>query len=170
MRRIDCLSLAAFVLLAASGFGFSATAATPADDDFVMKAANGGKMEVELGRLAAKKARNGAVKSFGRRMVVDHTKAGNKLKILASRKHITLPSDLDAEGHEAMQRLSALSGSEFDRAYMEMMVNDHDKDVAEFETESKSSSDADVKAFAARTLPTLRIHLRLARAAAQKVK
>jgi putative membrane protein len=169
MRQLHLITLAAGLLLVTGGLENRVSAA-PADDDFVMKAAKGGKMEVELGRLAAKKGRNAAVKNFGRRMVTDHTRAGNKLKMLAAKKHITLPADMDTEGQKAMQRLSALSGSEFDRAYMEMMVNDHEKDIAEFEMESAGGTDADIKGFATKTLPTLKTHLQLARAAAARVK
>jgi putative membrane protein len=159
----------ACILLLICGVAFGTTAFA-ADDEFVTKAATGGKMEVELGRLAAKKGRSAAVKSFGRRMVTDHTAAGNKLKRLAAKKHITVPTEMDAEGQEAMQRLSALSGKAFDRAYMEMMVTDHEKDIAEFEMESTGGTDADIKVFARTTLPTLKTHLRLARAAAAKVQ
>jgi putative membrane protein len=169
MRQLHLITLAACLLLVTGAWANRVTAA-PADDDFVMKAANGGKMEVELGRLAIRKGRSIAVKSFGHRMVVDHTAAGNKLKMLAAKKHITLPAAMDAEGHAAMQSLSALSGSAFDRAYMEMMVSDHEKDIAEFEMESTGGTDADIKAFATKTLPTLKTHLRLAQATAAKLK
>jgi putative membrane protein len=169
MRQVHLITLAACLLLVTGGWANRVTAA-PADDDFVMKAAKGGKMEVELGRLAAKKGRNAAVKNFGRRMVTDHTRAGNKLKMLAAKKHITLPAEMDAEGQETMKSLSALSGSAFDRAYMDMMVSDHEKDIAEFEMESTGGTDADIKGFATKTLPTLKTHLRLARASAARVK
>lgn len=134
MRQLYLITLAACLLLITGGLATRATAA-PVDDDFVMKAARGGEMEVELGRLAIRKGRSMAVKSFGHRMVTDHTAAGNKLKMIAAKKHITLPADMDTEGQEAMQRLSALSGSAFDRAYVEMMVTDHEKAIADFEME-----------------------------------
>lgn len=170
MRKFSFVILASFLGIAIGSFSHNAVIGAPADDDFAAKAANAGKMEVELGRVANKKSRNAAVKTFARRMVTDHTRAGNKLKMLGLKKHMTLPPKMDAEGHEAMQRLSGLQGMEFDRAYMEMMVTDHEKAVAEFETESQSGADADLKAFAATTLPTLKLHLQLARDTAAKVK
>jgi putative membrane protein len=103
-------------------------------------------------------------------MVTDHTAAGNKLKLLAAKKNILLPSQMDAQGREAVQRLSALSGKEFDRAYMETMVSDHEKAVSDFQTEANTGADAEVKAFAAKTLPTLKQHLRLARTTTAKLK
>jgi putative membrane protein len=134
------------------------------DEDFAMKAAAAGKKEVELGRLASRRGRSAAVKSFGRRMVTDHTMAGNRLKALAARKGITLPRELDADGRAAMDQLSSLRGREFDRAYMEMMVSDHEKALADFETESRSGADRGLRNFARQALPTLRMHLRMARA------
>ena len=135
-----------------------------------MKAAKGGQMEVALGRLAASKGSNAAVRSFGRRMVTDHTKAGNKLKAIAMKKRLTLPTEMDADQKAEMDQLSKLSGAEFDRAYMNLMVSDHEKDVSEFETEANSGADPQLKAFAATTLPTLKTHLRLAKQTAAKVK
>lgn len=111
-----------------------------ADEEFARKAAADGKMEVELGRMAARKGRNPAVRNFGRRMVTDHTRSGNKLKVIARKKGITLPAVLDPMHNEGMTRLAGLSGADFDRAYMEMMVSDHEKAVAEFEAEASSGS------------------------------
>lgn len=142
----------------------------PADDEFVTNAAKGGKMEVDLGRLALKRAGSRAVKQFGQRMITDHTRSGNELKRLAMRKKIALPMAMDPEGQTEMDRLSKLRGAEFDRAYMELMVSDHEKDVGEFQTEADSGTDSAIKAFAARTLPTLKTHLSLARSTAAKVK
>jgi putative membrane protein len=133
-----------------------------ADQHFVMEAAKGGLAEVELGRLAADKASSDDVKKFGQRMVDDHGKANDELKSLAETKNITLPTALDSKDKEKMDRLSKLSGDAFDRAYMQEMVKDHKKDVNEFRTESKSGKDPDIKSWAAKTLPTLEEHLKMA--------
>jgi putative membrane protein len=164
------LSLAMFLFAAAAIDGAGVVKPTPADEEFANEAAKGGKMEVELGRLATRRGRNVAVKRFGQRMVTDHTRAGNELKKLASAKGIILQDEMDAEGQAAMTRLSGLRGAAFDRAYMEMMVDDHEKDVAAFETEASAGADAEFKRFASKTLPTLKTHLRLAKQAAAKVK
>jgi putative membrane protein len=140
------------------------------DQKFAIKAAKGGTMEVELGRLATIKAHDAAVKSFGRRMITDHTESGNKLKELAKRKGMRLSAVMDAAQHAEMKRLSKLRGVQFDRAYMEMMVADHEKDVSEFEKQANSGNDRDFKAFAAEVLPTLKLHLELARETAAKLK
>jgi putative membrane protein len=139
------------------------------DQKFVMDAAKGGMAEVELGKLAQDKASNEQVKDFGKRMVDDHSKANDELKTLAKNKNITLPSDLDPKDKALKDRLSKLSGPAFDHAYMSAMLHDHKKDVSEFKKESTSGHDADVKAFASKTLPTLEEHLKLAQDAEKAV-
>jgi putative membrane protein len=132
------------------------------DETFVRKAAMGGMAEVDLGKLAAEKAGSDDVKKFGQRMADDHSKANDELKTLAQNKHITLPTEPDPHAKAMHDKLATLSGAAFDRAYMQAMLADHKKDVSEFRVEAKSGKDADVKGWAAKTLPTLEEHLRLA--------
>ncbi len=141
-----------------------------ADSSFVKKAAMGGMAEVELGNLAQQKASNDAVKQFGSRMVQDHGKANDELKQIASSKGIDLPTALDSSHKKDVDRLGKLSGAQFDRAYMDHMVSDHKKDVSEFKKEASSGKDADVKAFASKTLPTLEEHLKMAQQTNDTVK
>jgi putative membrane protein len=103
-------------------------------------------------------------------MITDHTESGNKLKALAKRKGMRLSAALDAAQQAEMRKLSKLRGAAFDRAYMEMMVSDHEKDVSEFEKQADSGNDRDFKAFAVEVLPTLKLHLELARETAAKVR
>ncbi len=135
----------------------------PADKTFATKVAQDGMAEIELGKLAEQKGSHPQVKSFGERMQTDHAKANDELKTLASEKGVTLPASPNQQQEALKTKLDKLDGAAFDRAYADAMVQDHQKAVSEFEKESKSASDADVKAFAAKTLPTLREHLRLAR-------
>ena len=174
------------------------------DHKFVMKAAEGGQAEVQLGQLALTKASSAEVKQFAQRMVDDHSKGNTELAQLAQTKGIVLPasdmsvatnttdpdvarmntssttpsktaSDMNhnkmakSEEQKRADKLSKLSGADFDRAYMKDMVEDHVKDVAMFEKEAKNGKDADVKAFADKTLPTLREHLQMARDVNAKV-
>ncbi len=111
--------------------------------------------EVELGRLAAQKGHSPDVKRFGERMVTDHSKANDELKQLAVRKGITLPAEPTAQQKQEKERLSKLSGVQFDSEYMKLMVEDHDKDVKAFQDETHGAPDPDIKSFAAKTLPTL---------------
>jgi putative membrane protein len=139
------------------------TVLSAADKKFVREAAQGGLAEVELGKLATEKASNDEVKKFGQHMVDDHTKAGDELKEVASSEGIQIAQQLSAKDKLTKERLSKLSGEQFDKAYMADMVKDHTQDVADFERESRSGVNPDVKDFAAKTLPTLKDHLRQAR-------
>ncbi len=133
-----------------------------ADSRFVTNAAEGGLAEVQLGQLAKEKASNKSVQDFGAQMVKDHTEANNDLKSVASSKGVTVPDSLNAKDKALYDRLSKLSGSQFDRAYMNAMVKDHQEDVSEFRKVSRTAKDPDVKSFASKTLPTLEHHLQMA--------
>jgi len=135
---------------------------TSQDRDFLMDAAMGGMMEVELGRIAAQNGASEAVKQFGQRMVDDHSKANEELMTLATSKGITLPATLDEKHKEHLTKFSSMTGADFDRAYGKEMLSDHRKDVSEFEKQSTRGTDPDLKAFATKTLPTLREHLQMA--------
>ena len=141
-----------------------------ADKDFVMKAAIGGMSEVQMGQTAQQKGQSADVKTFGNRMVTDHSKANDELKQLATTKGLALPTDVDAAHKKTADEIAAKSGKAFDKAYMTDMVKDHEEDVKEFEKQSKSANDADIKNWAAKTLPTLQEHLRMAKDTAKKVK
>lgn len=140
------------------------------DSTFAMKAAQGGMAEVRLGQLATQNASNPDVKTFGQRMIDDHTKANDRLKAIAEQKGLTLPANIDAKDQATYDRLSKLRGAEFDRAYTSDMVKDHREDIAEFEKEANAGNDPDIKGFAAETLPTLREHLKLAEKADAEVR
>ena len=127
---------------------------------FLTHAAQGSEAEIELGKLAQDKAADAKVKEFGARMQADHGKSLAELRALIAKKAITVPGGLGP--HAALKnRLDKQQGANFDQAYMKAMVANHTKTIREFETASKSN-DADVKAFAAKALPTVREHLRLA--------
>jgi putative membrane protein len=138
-------------------------ALSKADRDFVTKAAQDGMAEVALGELGTRQASNNDVKQFAQRMVDEHSKANNELKELASKKGITIPSEIPGKHKSTHDRLAKLSGADFDREFMRAMVKDHDRAVALFEKQSRSGSDPELKAWAEKTLPTLREHQQLAR-------
>lgn len=142
---------------------------SPQDQKFLKDAAQGGMAEVMLGEMASKKATEDSVKQFGQMMVKDHTKANKQLKELATEKGFRLPADVGPEHKALAARLEKLSGSEFDRTYMKEMVEDHEKDVKEFQKEADSGRDADVKKWAGKTVPTLEMHLKMAKETALKV-
>jgi putative membrane protein len=136
----------------------AAKQASPEAEEFLKNASQDNRAEIALGQLAATKAANAGVKSYARMLVTDHTKANQEVSSIARTKSVTLPTDLSAEQKSTKDQLTDLSGANFDRQFVDAMVKDHQKAVAAFEQQT-TSSDAQVKAFAAKTLPTLRHHL-----------
>lgn len=133
------------------------------DRRFIENAAMGGMAEVELGRMAQQRAADAQVKSFAGTMVQDHGKANEELMSLAAAKGVKLQTQLDRSHQRESDRLAKRSGADFDRDYMDHMVDDHKKDVSDFEKAAKGARDPEVKAWAAKTLPTLQAHLTSAR-------
>ncbi|WP_073851290.1 DUF4142 domain-containing protein [Pontibacter flavimaris] len=127
--------------------------------EFMTKAASGGMMEVELGKLAQQQAMNQQVKDFGTMMVNDHSKANDELKALAAKKSLVLPDSMSQDHMDHVKELRDKKGADFDAAYMDLMVEDHEEDVEMFEEASNNLEDAEAKAFASKTLATLRTHL-----------
>ena len=154
----------------AQGAGAPARTLEASDQSFVAEAAQGGMAEVAMGKMAQQRATHAQVKTFGERMVRDHSKANEDLKQVASAKAVTLPTTPGTANQHHADALGKLSGAEFDRAYMKHMVDDHKKDVANFEKAAASAKDPDVKAFAVRTLPTLKAHRELAQTTYDAVK
>jgi len=150
--------------------GGGASTLADSEKDFIMKAAQGGMAEVSSGSLAAQQGTDAGVKAFGNRMVTDHGKANDELRQLATNKGLALPAETDADHKKKQDELAKKTGKDFDKAYMEDMVKDHEHDVAEFEKMSKDAKDPDLKAWVTKTLPTLQDHLKMARETAGKVK
>jgi putative membrane protein len=161
------------VMLALAGTRVSLTADGPLSEDdreFLIEAASGGQTEVQLGRLASERARHARVKEFGRRMVTDHGKANAALKQLAAQKQVKLPAKPADDDHQKiLAELSQQKGADFDHAYMQAMVEEHEDVVEEFRQAARDAQDADVKSFAAKALPTLEAHLRMAKEVASEV-
>lgn len=129
------------------------------DAKFATMAANGGMTEIELSKLAETKATNAQVKAFAAMMVKDHSAAGKELMAVAKAKNITLPATIDNDSQKAVSDLNAKTGADFDKAYVNAMVDDHKKTVSAFEDASKNLKDPDLKGFVDKTLPTIKMHL-----------
>ena len=126
---------------------------------FVTKAATTDMAEIELANLAMSNSQDASVKKFAAQMVKDHTATSAKLKAIAAKDNLTLPTSLDAEHAAVKTKLSALKGQDFDRAYGMEMAKGHDKAVALFESASQTPEvTGDLKQFATTTLPKLREH------------
>jgi putative membrane protein len=155
------------VSLLSTGLAASAQVNKPTMADsttviFVSKAIRGGRMEVAAGKLAVSKGQRADVKAFGARMVKDHSTANTKLMAVVRAKSIpyNVPTPMDNT------MLNQSKGADFDRHYVQMMVKDHEEDVAMFQKASVSLPDANVRAFAAQTLPILKEHLAMIRSIA----
>lgn len=127
--------------------------------EFAQEAATGGMMEVQLGQIAQKNGASAAVKDFGKMMVEDHTKLNDQLKDLASRKNVTLPTAVTNEQQNEIDKLSKETGKDFDKDYVSMMVDDHQKDIDKFKNARDKISDADFKELITKALPVLEKHL-----------
>jgi putative membrane protein len=137
-------------------------AVSQGDRKFINEAASGGMAEVKLGQLAQQKAGDKGVRNFGQRMIDDHQAADAKLKQVAAKIGVTLPTAIDTKDQATYDRLAKLNGAAFDRAYMQDMVADHRKDVAEFQSHSSTVQNPDLRNFVQQTTPTLQQHLAMA--------
>lgn len=146
---------------ASSTSASSATTNNP-DQQFINDAAKGNRAEIELGKMVVEKAKDPNVKRFAQMMVDDHTKALNQLQQVASKSNITLPDGIPDDAKDLQDKLSSESGKQLEKDYMDGMVQDHQKDVQDFQQASQNLKDKDVKMWATKTLPTLQKHLKAA--------
>jgi putative membrane protein len=140
-----------------------------ADRQFVEDAVQSGMAELAFGKIAQQRGSHARVKTFGDRMAQDHGQANAELMRLAQAKGVPTPSGLSRSHQSEADKLMALSGAEFDRAYTKLMLDEHKKDVAAFQKAARGAQDTEVKGFAARTLPTLESHLQMAQLAHDEI-
>lgn len=127
--------------------------------NFAQEAASGGMMEVQLGNIAQKNSNNKSVQDYGKMLVDDHTSANNNLKDIASKKNINLPTTVTSDQQDKIDKLSKETGSQFDKDFISMAVDDHQNDIDKFKQAEENIQDPDLKDFIAKTLPTLQKHL-----------
>jgi len=141
------------------------------DAQFVMKASASDLAEINLGNFAAERAASSQVKQFGQKMVNDHKKSSKELLTIVGNKQNLAPAKkMDAKHEAVLEKLVAIKGVEFDKAYMMHMVMDHKTAVGLFQHQAKNGKDEDLRAFAAKTLPVIQEHLRLAQQITQDLK
>lgn len=136
---------------------------------FLTKALQGGSTEVQMGKLALDKSQNAEVKNFAQHLIKDHSQAGENVKKLAGAKQLPLPTQISSNQQSQLTHLASLSGAEFDKEFMALNVQIHEKDVAEFQNQASSNPDHEVRALAANTLPKLQTHLKMAKDLNSKV-
>jgi putative membrane protein len=138
--------------------------------DFMVKVADVGMTQVKLGKIAEEKSTNSRIKDYGQMMTRDHTKAGDELKSLARRKNVTLPDSIGNDHRNKVDNLEKKTGKDFDRAYIDMMVDGHQSTVNDFQKASRDTKDPGVKNWIDATLPTLQMHLDSAKAIQKAIK
>lgn len=144
------------------GASSGTTKLSAADKRFITKAAQGGTAEVQMAQLAQQKGQSDEVKTFAQKMIDDHTPNNAKLTQLATSKNDTPPSEVDAAQQKMMDKLQGLEGKKFDAAYLKGQVTAHKAMLKVFQEESKNGTDADLKAFADETIPTIQSHITMA--------
>jgi len=157
--KILALTIAASALLAGA-----AQAAPKSDRQFLTDAMKGDNGEVTLGRLAQDRGSSPAVRSYGRMLAMDHGQHKQKLAALGRSLNVRPTSAATPDAMRAERMLRGLRGHRFDAAFKQHMIEDHRKDIAEYQMEARGARNRDVRAMAAATVPTLRKHLERARA------
>lgn len=163
MRLSTSISALALAAMTASAYAAS-------DNGFVEKAARGGLAEVQLGQLAQEKATNPDVKAMAQHIVQGHQKANQELQQMAQSKGITVPTDVGRKYEKSHEKLAKLSGAEFDKEYVKVMVKDHKDDIKDFQKQAKRGDDPELKSWAAQTVPVLQEHLKMAEALQDQLK
>jgi len=167
---LSTLSLLAATALVASAVEQGGRGQLSSSDyKFATAAAEGGQLEVDLGNLASQKASNPQVQQFARQMVQDHSKANDQLKAIATKNDATLPVESEKDQKE-MDRLNKLSGAEFDKTYMNLMIRDHKSDLKDFQRESRSSDNTELRTYAGQTASVIQDHLNMAENIAGQLK
>jgi putative membrane protein len=129
------------------------------DAEFLANAASGGMLEVEMGKQVAARAVTPDAKKFAQQMVSDHTKSNAELIALATKKGVTLPTALSDKHKDVLKDVTEEKGVKMDQEYLKEMLKDHEEDVKEFTDASIKASDPEIKAFAAKNVPVLQMHL-----------
>ena len=137
---------------------------------FLVKAADGGMTEMQLGKMAEDKAADTRVKGYGAMMIHDHSLANDEVKALAAQRNVLLPDSVSDSNKKIINDLSKQTGKSFDKAYTDAMIKDHEEDIDEFEKAAKKVNDTDVRNFINNTLPKLKNHLDSARAIRKSLK
>ena len=131
------------------------------DSNFVMQAAQTGMLEVQLGKLAVQRGSSAGVKQYGQQMVDEHTQANQELMQLAMQKGVEVPTEMSSQNKALIDQLSGLSGTSFDTAYKQAMLDSHKQAIALFQAQSQQGQDPELKAWATKTLPNLQAHLQM---------
>ena len=133
------------------------------DASFIKEASQGGMAEIQLGKMVTDKAQNAELKEFGKRLQQDHTAANQELMQIAQKNGVTLPSELNRKENREADKLQDKTGADFDKAFAEYAIKDHEKDIDTYQKTLRDCKDADLRAWIDKNLPVLRQHLQMVR-------
>lgn len=139
------------------------------DAKFAVNAADGGMLEVALGKLAETNGGSATIKDLGKMMVKDHSAANEELKTLAAQKNITIPAALSEDAQKKYDEMAAKKGVDFDKSYASFMVDDHNEDIDLFKKQADKGNDPEMKSWAAGKVPVLEHHLEMSKVAKDAV-
>ncbi|HSR19153.1 MAG TPA: DUF4142 domain-containing protein [Ignavibacteriaceae bacterium] len=159
MKKLSMFVSAIFLISICTNINLFAGGDDNPDRKFIKKAVIGGMMEVELGKYAQQNAASQSVKDFGKMMETDHSKAIDELKSLAQKNNFTVPDKMDEKHMDKVENLKAQKGGDFDKAYMDMMVEDHEKNIDKFQGALNRVQNSELKDWISKTLPTIKNHL-----------
>lgn len=162
------LVILSVIWLAGCAGGSGISSMTP--NSFLTDAAEGSIAEIQLSTLALTRTQNPEVRALAQQIITDHLSVTETVKPLAEKKSVKLPLELNSARKSLLDKLTKMSGAEFDREYVKAMVEDHEKDVKAFQGQSQAGTDAEIKDFASKTLPKLEMHLAMARELQNKMK
>jgi putative membrane protein len=163
------LALAGVIGLSLAGSASGAVTLSALDKHYIQNSAKGDHFEITGGKLAAARGTNPKIKALGSRLEKDHSKSLKELRGLGKALHVSIPKSPTHSQTWEIGQVKGLSGRAFDRAYASLEVADHRDDIEEASEEAKSGTNSTVRASARKELPTLRLHLKLAKAALKAV-
>lgn len=140
------------------------------DAKFATEAANGGLVEVEFAHVAVAKTANAKLKDFANMMLTDHGKANEELKTIAMNKNISLPMSIDDAHQRKLDKLNEKTGKDFDKDYADAMVDGHQKMLDLMKKQAEDGKDAELRAFASKTMPVVQSHLDLIKKIRSEIK
>ena len=170
MKLTRAFLCAAAGLTLMHGSAIAQTQLAEDDQEFLRKAGESGMLEIQASEIAVQRSQHPEVKSYAEMMIKDHTAVDKELKKLAESKGFTLPSQLEGDKQDLLENLRQLEGPSFDDEYVdEVAIDAHEDAVDLFEDAADDAEDADIKAFAAKHLPSLKKHLEMGEQLEEKV-
>lgn len=131
-------------------------------NSFLQEAARDNMAEVKMADVAQERASSDEVKYYAKQLKASHEVAKERLEEIADNQDVDLPDEPNDQQQQKQDKLSKLEGQQFDRQYLQTMIEGHKKTIQEFEQQAKTGPDQQVRQYAKNNLPALRAHLEMA--------